>query len=469
MRECFPSPADARALAAGHKLIPVYREVLADMLTPVRAYTLLCPPGEPGFLLESVEGGERLARYSFIGHQPRPLELGQGNPLDALAEVADEQTAPVKGVPRFHGGAVGYLGYETARHFERLPLAKGAPPPMPESAFLRAEDLAVFDHVTRRLKLLTIYRPDREDYGDAVARIDAMEKRLEADAVASSTHGKDGARWESNVTQGQFHAMVDAAREYIIGGDAFQVVPSQRFSKPLAASPFDVYRCLRAINPSPYMFFLALGGDRHVVGTSPEKLVQVEDRRVETRPLAGTRRRGADPAEDKRLEKELLSDLKERAEHVMLVDLGRNDVGRVATPGTVNVDRLMEVERYSHVMHISSTVSGQLREGKTSLDALRAAFPAGTVTGAPKIRAMEVIAELEPDQRGVYAGSLGYVSFGGNLDMAITLRTVVAAEGRAYVQAGCGVVADSRPEREFEETLEKAGAMFKAIEMAEGM
>jgi anthranilate synthase component I len=469
MRECFPSPADARALAAGHQLIPVYREVLADMLTPVRAYTLLCPPGQPGFLLESVEGGERLARYSFIGHQPRPLELGQGNPLDALAEVANEQTAPVKGVPRFHGGAVGYLGYETARHFERLPVAKGAPPPMPESAFLRAEDLAVFDHVTRRLKLLTIYRPDREEYGDAVARIDAMEKRLEADAVVASTHGKDGAKWESNVTQGQFHAMVDAAREYIIGGDAFQIVPSQRFSKPLGASPFDVYRCLRAINPSPYMFFLALGGDRHVVGTSPEKLVQVEDRRVETRPLAGTRRRGADPAEDKRLERELLSDLKERAEHVMLVDLGRNDVGRVATPGSVNVDRLMEVERYSHVMHISSTVSGQLREGKSSLDALRAAFPAGTVTGAPKIRAMEVIAELEPDQRGVYAGSLGYVSFGGNLDMAITLRTVVAAEGRAYVQAGCGVVAGSRPEREFEETLEKAGAMFKAIEMAEGM
>ena len=296
-----------------------------------------------------------------------------------------------------------------------------------------------------------------------------MEKRLASDALPTSTHGTDGARWESNVTKGQFHAMVDAAREYIIGGDAFQIVPSQRFQKPLAASPFDVYRCLRAINPSPYMYFLALGGDRHVVGTSPEKLVQVEGRRVETRPLAGTRRRGADPAEDQRLEKELLSDLKERAEHVMLVDLGRNDVGRVARPGTVSVDRLMEVERYSHVMHISSTVSGELREGKTSLDALRAAFPAGTVSGAPKIRAMEVIAELEPDQRGVYAGSLGYVSFGGNLDMAITLRTVVAAEGVAYVQAGCGVVADSRPEREYEETLEKAGAMFKAIEMAEAM
>jgi anthranilate synthase component 1 len=439
------------------------------MLTPVRAYTLLCPPGQPGFLLESVEGGERLARYSFIGYQPRALDLGQGNPLDALSAVAGEETAPVKGVPRFHGGAVGYLGYETARHFERLPVAKGAPPPMPESAFLRAEDLAVFDHVTRRLKLLTIHRPDREDYGEAVARIDEMEARLASDQLSYGVHGGDGVAWQSNMSRGQYHAMVDAAREFIMGGDAFQVVVSQRFQKPLGASSFDVYRCLRAINPSPYMFYLALGGDRHIVGTSPEKLVQVEGRRVETRPLAGTRRRGADEAEDVRLERELLSDLKERAEHVMLVDLGRNDVGRVAKPGSVNVDRLMEVERYSHVMHISSTVSGQLREGRTSLDALRAAFPAGTVSGAPKIRAMEVIAELEPEQRGVYAGSLGYVSFGGNLDMAITLRTVVVAEGIAYVQAGAGVVADSKPEREFDETLEKAGAMFKAIEMAEGM
>src|ERR1700686_1164375 len=242
--------------------------------------------------------------------------------------------------------------------------------------------------------------------------------------------------------------MVDAAREHILAGDAFQIVVSQRFRKPLEASAFDVYRCLRAINPSPYMYYLSLGGDR---------------------PVGGTRRRGADAAEDARLEKELLSDLKERAEHVMLVDLGRNDVGRVARPGTGPIDRLMEAGRYSHVMHISSTVSGELRDGCTSLDALRAAFPAGTVSGAPKIRAMEIIAELEPDQRGVYAGSLGYVSFGGNLDMAITLRTVVAAEGHAYVQAGCGVVADSRPEREYEETLEKAGAMFKAIEMAEEM
>ncbi len=469
MRDCTPTREEARALARDHLLIPVYREVLADMLTPVRAYTLLCPPGTPGFLLESVEGGERLARYSFIGSEPKPLVLDVDDPLAALRSMAAEVTAPVKGIPRFHGGAVGYLSYETARHFERLPLAHGAPPPMPETAFLRAEDLAVFDHVTRRLKLLTIHRPDREDYDAAIQRIDEMSKRLASDQMASHARGADGNRWESNVTRGQYEAMVDAAKEHILAGDAFQIVVSQRFRKPLEASPFDLYRCLRAINPSPYMFFLSLGGDRHVVGTSPEKLVQVEGRRVETRPLAGTRRRGADPAEDLRLEKELLSDLKERAEHVMLVDLGRNDVGRVARPGTVSVDRLMEIERYSHVMHISSTVSGELRDGCTSLDALRAAFPAGTVSGAPKIRAMEVIADLEPEQRGVYAGSLGYVSFGGNLDMAITLRTMVVAEGVVYVQAGAGVVADSRPEREFEETLEKAGAMFKAVEMAEEM
>jgi anthranilate synthase component I len=469
MREFTPSREQARALASSHSLIPVYRELLADMLTPVRAYTLLCPAGEPGFLLESVEGGDRQARYSFIGSQPRPLEMGSGDPLPALQRVTSEASAPVPGVPRFHGGAVGYLGYEAARHFERLPVADGAAPPMPETAFLQAEDMAVFDHVTRRLKLLTIHRPDREDYGDALARIDGMERRLAEDPVPPAPAGTDGFDWEANMSPGRFHAMVDAAREHILAGDAFQVVVSQRFRKRLAARPFDIYRCLRAINPSPYMFFVSLGGDRHVVGTSPEKLVQVEGRRVETRPLAGTRRRGADPAEDVRLEKELLSDLKERAEHVMLVDLGRNDVGRVARPGTVSVDRLMEVERYSHVMHISSTVSGELRDGCTSLDALRAAFPAGTVSGAPKIRAMEIIAELEPEQRGVYAGSLGYVGFGGNLDMAITLRTLVVAGGEVFVQAGAGVVADSKPEREFEETLEKAGAMFKAVEMAEEM
>ena len=466
-----PIPAvAARASAGEHALIPIQRELLADTLTPVSAYARLCPPGALGFLLESVEGGERLARYSFIGFRPEPMDLGPGDPLTALAGIACQQPAPAHGLPRFIGGAVGYLGYEVVRHFEHLPSAEGAPPPMPESMLMLAENMAVFDHVTQRLKLLTLHRPDREPSEAAQARLDEMAGRLlsEPDIAPAPSHGNRQS-WASNVTRGQFQSMVDAAREHILAGDAFQVVLSQRFSKPLAARPFDVYRSLRGINPSPYMFFLSLGSDRWVVGTSPEMLVRVEGDSVITRPLAGTRRRGVTPEHDLALERELLADAKERAEHVMLVDLGRNDVGRVSAPGTVSVERLMEVERYSHVMHISSTVSGRLAPGRTSLDALRATFPAGTLSGAPKIRAMEIIAGLEPDRRGCYGGSLGYVGFGGNLDMAITLRTIVISGGTAYVQAGAGIVADSEPAREYEETLHKAGAMFAAIEQAEAL
>jgi anthranilate synthase component I len=450
-------------------LVPVQRELLADMLTPVSAYARLCPPGQLGFLLESVEGGERLARYSYIGYRPQPLDVGPGDPLPALARIAAQRPVGGPGLPRFLGGAVGFIGYEAARHFERLPAAAGAAPALPENAFMVAENVAVFDHVTQRLKLLTLHRPDREPYGAALVRLDEMEARLrtEPPAVAVPPRPADGVEWTSNVTRGQYESMVDAAREHILAGDAFQVVLSQRFSRPLAARPFDVYRCLRGINPSPYMFYLSLGGDRHIVGTSPELLVRVDGEGVVTRPLAGTRRRGADREQDLALERELLADEKERAEHVMLVDLGRNDVGRVASPGTVRVERLMEVERYSHVMHISSTVSGRLAPGQTSIDAMRATFPAGTLSGAPKIRAMEIIADLEPDRRGCYGGALGYVGFGGNMDMAITLRTIVIANGTVYVQAGAGVVADSVPAREFQETLEKAGAMFAAVEQAE--
>jgi len=454
-----------------HQLVPIWRDVLADLVTPVRAYPLLCPPGEPGFLLESVEGGERLARYSFVGFRPRRLQLAEGaDPLPALKRIADQRLAPAEGLPRFAGGAVGYLGYEAARHFERLPLASGPSPAMPESAFVVAENLAIFDHVTRRVRLLTLHRPSEEARPDALARLDEMEARLAVEAVPREDRPHaNGLAWTSNVTPGSFHAMVDAAREHIFAGDAFQVVLSQRFAKPLGARPFDVYRCLRALNPSPYMFHLALGDGRFVVGTSPEVLVRVEDGRVTTRPLAGTRGRGETPERDAELERELLTDPKERAEHVMLVDLGRNDVGRVAKPGSVRVERLMEVERYSHVMHISSTVTGELAPGRHPLDALKAAFPAGTVSGAPKIRAMEIVAGLEPERRGPYAGALGYVGYGGNLDMAITLRTVVVSGGMAYVQAGAGVVADSDPEFEFQETLRKAGALFAAIEQAEAM
>jgi len=491
------SAMDARAPSRQHSLIPVQRELLADMLTPVSAYARLCPPGQLGFLLESVEGGERLARYSFIGYRPEPLDLGPGDPLDVLAGVASGRPAVVPGLApspgsagyatdfpprearfvgtpvageRFIGGAVGYLGYEVARHFERLPAAVGPPPPLPESVFMLAENLAVFDHVTQRLKLVTLHHPDRESEQEAVGRLNEMERRLRAEppVVPVPAH-RNGTTWTSNVTRGQFESMVGAAREHILAGDAFQVVLSQRFSKALAARPFDVYRCLRGINPSPYMFYLSLGEGRHVVGTSPEMLVRVEGDQLVTRPLAGTRRRGPTREQDLALERELLADAKERAEHVMLVDLGRNDLGRVSAAGSVRVERLMEVERYSHVMHISSTVSGRLSPEHTSLDALRATFPAGTLSGAPKIRAMEIIAELEPDRRGCYGGSLGYVGFGGNLDMAITLRTIVIAEGTAYVQAGAGVVADSKPAHEYDETLQKAGAMFAAIEQAEAL
>jgi anthranilate synthase component 1 len=466
----FPSAGEARALGARHALVPVVRELLADTLTPVQAYRLLSGPDEPGFLLESVLGGEHLGRYSFIGYEPRPLELGSGDPLPAVERVARESVAPLPGLPRFVGGAVGYFGYETARHFERLPAADGPPPALPESAFLLVENLVVFDHVRQLLLLLTLHRPATEPYEVALARLDGMEERLLSPPPPPEARlAVYGATWRSNITRGQFESMVDAAREHILAGDAFQVVLSQRFSKPLGARPFDVYRQLRGINPSPYMYHLSLGNGRYVVGTSPELLVRVEGDRVETRPLAGTRRRGGDSAHDLALEAELRADEKERAEHVMLVDLGRNDVGRVAAPGSVRVERLMEVERYSHVMHLSSLVSGRLAAGCTSLDALRAAFPAGTVSGAPKIRAMEIIADLEPDQRGCYSGALGYIGFGGNLDLAITLRTVVIANGTAYVQAGAGVVADSTPSREYEETLEKAGAMLTAIERAEAM
>ena len=467
---CSPSAEEARELARHHRLIPLQRELLGDLLTPVLAYSLLCPPGTRGFLLESVEGGERLARYSFIGYRPEPFEVGPGDPLEALAQVAAEHVAPVPGLPRFHGGVVGYLAYEVARHFEKLPAAAGPGPELPEAGFLRAEDLAVFDHVTHRLRLITIHRPDRESYQSACERLDEMERRLSApapDPIPKPDLSEAG--WQSNLSEGAYCSMVDAAREEILAGEVFQVVLSQRFHKRLGARPFDVYRSLRALNPSPYMYYLDLGGGTHIVGASPEVLVQVEEGRIRTRPLAGTRPRGVTPEEDAALERELLADPKERAEHVMLVDLGRNDVGRVAQPGTVSVDRLMEVERYSHVMHISSTVTAQLAEGCSGLDALRAAFPAGTVSGAPKIRAMEIVAALEPDRRGPYAGALGYVGFGGNLDLAITLRTVVITGGEAFVQSGAGIVADSVPQREFRETLAKAGAMFEAIRMAEAM
>lgn len=469
--DAAPSREEARALGQSYELVPVYREVLADTLAPVTAFALLGDDDEPGFLLEGVEGSQRQARYSYVGYRPQPLDLGDGDPLLALAPLVNQRIAPV-GLPAFHGGVVGYLGYEAARHFERIPLAAGPPPGLPTSAFLLVENLVLFDHVTRCLKLVTIHRPNREGYDDALRRIDEMAARLSVPRLHSFNRPVGGDYcdyWQPTVTRERFEEMVLTAQNHILAGDAFQIVPSQRFSKPLRSRPLDIYRCLRAVNPAPYMYHLRLGGDGHVVGTSPELLVRSQGARIETRPLAGTRPRGMTAALDARLERELVADIKERAEHVMLVDLGRNDIGRVAVPGTVDVERVMQVERYSHVMHLSSTVTGVLAEGKTSLDAIRATFPAGTVSGAPKIRAMEIIADLEPEQRGAYAGALGYVGFNGDLDLAITLRTIVIADGTCYVQAGAGVVADSDPSFEYHETLHKAEAMFAAVAHAEAM
>ncbi|MER5643643.1 chorismate-binding protein [Streptosporangium sp. NPDC002524] len=475
--DTVPGCAEAAALARDHAVVPVYREFLADALTPITVFDRLCGPDDTGFLLESVPVSGDIGRYSYIGYRPRLLDPPVGDPLAALHEIATTRAAPVPGAPPFHGGVVGYLGYEAASRFERLPVPDGPAPGVPESAFMTAEDLVVFDHATRKLLMLTLFRPDRESYGDAVERLDRMGVCLRSAPSAPELVGRaarprprtapDSEGWHSNVTREEFERRVLRAREYIAAGDAFQIVLSQRFSRPLRVTPLDLYRHLRAVNPSPYMYHLSLGGGRHVVGASPELLVRTDGRTARTKPLAGSRPRGATPNDDLAMERDLRGDAKECAEHVMLVDLGRHDLGRVCAPGTVRVERLMEVERFSHVMHLSSTVAGELLPEATCLDALRWAFPAGTLSGAPKIRAMEIIAELEAERRGVYGGAIGFVGVGDKADLAIGLRTMVIADETVYVQAGAGIVAESDPTAEYLETLHKAGALFSAVREAE--
>jgi anthranilate synthase component 1 len=470
---------------------PVVREVHADLETPTSAYLKLCGRG-PSFLLESVEGGERVARYSFIGvdsaiqyrlredaverHTPQGVErlpLGPGrDPLHVLqAELAQYQSAHLDGLPRFVGGLVGYLGYDAVRHFE--PKLAGSLPvtgSLPQGLFLLSDTLVAFDHARRSLFLIA--HAFDGDQAAAAARLDAIEARLNSPLPARPAFHANGALpMQSTVTRAEYEAMVRQAREYIAAGDIFQVVLSQRLSRTTSAQPFDIYRAVRRLNPSPYMFYFDFGEvdgqPLTLVGASPEMFVRLEGRRASLRPIAGTRPRGATPAEDDALAAELLADPKERAEHVMLVDLGRNDLGRVCAYGTVRVSEFFTVERYSHVMHIVSHAEGELRSGLTAFDLVRAAFPAGTVSGAPKVRAMEIIGELEGSARGAYAGAVGYFGFDGAMDTCLAIRTLVARGQTVSVQAGAGIVADSDPAREYEETMNKAQAVLRAVELAE--
>jgi anthranilate synthase component 1 len=460
-------------------VVPIYREVAADLETPVSAY-LKVARGDHSFLLESVEGGERLARYSFIGTEPyrilRTDETGEFSG-DPLVYVEDElkrfKPVPVEGLPRFHGGAVGYMAYEVARYFERLPVPGPDPQGFPESVFMFVDTLLVFDHLQHTIRVVGHARLDGDveaSWRQAAWKIDELARRLSAPLVRlpyrASGPPVGNSSFVSNNTKEEFMAKVMRAKEYIARGDTYQIQVSQRFARKTAVHPFEVYRALRTVNPSPYMYYLELGG-LHIVGASPEMLIRVEDGLIETHPIAGTRRRGRDAADEQRMAAELTGSEKERAEHIMLVDLARNDLGRVCEPGSVRVTSMMEIEKYSHVMHMVSHVVGRLNEGVTPYEALRAYFPHGTVTGAPKIRTMEIIAELEGEQRGGYGGTIGYFDMSGNCDTALAIRTIWMKDGVAYVQAAGGVVYDSTPEEEHLESGNKARAIMRAIEVAE--
>ena len=479
-----PSLEEVKALAGQGNLVPIYRSINADLETPVSAYLKVARPPY-SFLLESVAGGERLGRYSFIGTEPYQVtKTGPGQPggeVDPLTLVQAEmdrfQLIPVAGLPRFHGGAVGYLAYDAIGYFEpRVPSMPADPQGLPESVFTYVDTLLVFDHLRHDIKVVSHLRLDGDvdrAYGEATARIDGLVRRLaqplEMPAGLERTGGPPEAPAEtiSNFSREAYGAAVEKCVEYIYAGEVIQVVNSQRFSRRTDAHPFQVYRSLRSVNPSPYMYYLDLDGFQ-IVGAAIETVVQVQDGIAATHPIAGTRPRGRTPEEDDAMEQELKTSEKQRAEHIMLVDLGRNDIGRVSVPGTVSVTQLMDVERFSHVMHLVSHVEGRLKPELTTYDALRSCFPAGTVSGAPKIRAMEIIAKIEGEKRGAYGGAVGYFSFSGNMDTALVLRTGIYKDGTMYVQAGGGIVADSVAEDEYQETRHKAGALLRAIDLAEG-
>ncbi len=499
-----PTLAEFRELAAGPpNLIPVYREFPADLETPVSVYLKLMEGAGPSFLLESVEGGEQVGRYSFVGVDPRGMVTLRGRDVhhtragreevrtldpdeDVLhvlkAELDRFTPAAVPGLPRFRGGAVGFLGYDVVRSFERLPGTAARALDLPDALFLMADTLVVFDHARHRLMILSNARLDEADggdvesaYVDAIQSIERVSERLlrplpaiPRRRAAAGPNGRQKDVLTSNMSRSQFEAIVREAKEYVAAGDIFQVVLSQRLSRRTNAHSFAIYRALRMLNPSPYMFYFDLGSyDFQIIGASPEMHVRLEDGVASVRPIAGTRRRGQTEAEDRELAAELLADPKERAEHVMLVDLGRNDLGRVCEYGSVDVRDLMVVERYSHVMHIVSHVQGRLRPEMDAYDLLRATFPAGTVSGAPKIRAMEIIEALEGQRRGLYAGAIGYVSYDGSMDTCIAIRTMLVLGDQVHIQAGAGIVADSVPAAEYEECLNKARALAEAVDRAE--
>jgi len=485
-------------LARTHTVVPVYRRLVGDTLTPVSAYCKI-REDDWAFLFESVVGGERIGRYSFLGSKPfrrfeaygnrvreqigtsAPTEFIHDDPLKLLEERISEYRAPhLPELPRFCGGVVGYAGYDTVRYVERLPNAPEDDRHIPDLCFGFHDTMIVFDHITKTIIVIahahTQNKNDdalKAEYERACCEINRIVERLQnqpvdlplVDIQPKAPTALSG-RFQSNFTQAGYEAAVRKAVEYIHAGDAFQIVLSQRFHTTTQAKPFDIYRALRVVNPSPFMFHLQ-AGPVTLVGASPEIMCRVENNEVTVRPLAGTRHRGATPEEDAKLAADLLADPKERAEHIMLVDLARNDVGRVAEIGSVAIHDLLTVERYSHVMHLSSTVTGQLQSGLTAFDAMRASLPAGTLSGAPKVRAMEIIDELEPHRRGPYGGAVGYIDFRGNTDTCIALRTMVILGETAYVQAGAGLVADSNPTAEYQETVNKAMSLMRALEVAE--
>ncbi|NUM56396.1 MAG: anthranilate synthase component I [Candidatus Hydrogenedentes bacterium] len=484
-----PSLDDFRRIAKPGSLVPVHRDIVADLETPVSAYIKLAAGQEYSFLLESVEKADTIGRYSFIGANPSIVFKSKGkqvtitrngkvttlqseDPLGELKQLMAQFTpVPVDGVPEFHGGAVGYMSYDQVRFFEKLPDNNPDTLDLPDLYYMITDTILIFDHVNNLLKIVSnAHVGDDADaaYNEAVRKIDAISAAMKRPLSIPDTKSVPANNREirSSFTKESFCDAVRKAKEYICAGDIFQVVLSQRFEREVSTSPINLYRALRCINPSPYMILLQYP-DVTLVGSSPEVMTQVRNGRCMVRPIAGTRPRGATVEEDLALEKELLADVKEIAEHVMLLDLGRNDVGRISKPGTVAPTKRMVIERYSHVMHIVSQVEGDMLANADAYDALRATFPMGTVSGAPKIRAMEIIDELEPVRRGIYSGGAGYISFNGEMDTCIVIRTMVIKDGVAYVQAGAGIVYDSVPEREFDETVNKAKALFRAVEFAE--